>query len=50
MAKERKAPKEGKNGVDRWTSNGFGIKVGKAPITKEEARKIDEEAAKRKKK
>lgn len=31
MAKNRKsnmAPEEGPNGVDRWTSNGYGITVG----------------------
>lgn len=25
MAKRKKAPEEGPHGVDRWTSNGYGI-------------------------
>lgn len=25
--KATKAPKDGKNGVDNWTNNGYGIKV-----------------------
>lgn len=25
--KEKKAPEEGPNGVDRWTSNGYGLMI-----------------------
>lgn len=27
MAKGKKAPEEGPHGVDRWTSNGYGITI-----------------------
>lgn len=27
-AKRRKAPEEGPHGVDRWTSNGYGLTIG----------------------
>lgn len=27
MADNKKAPLEGPNGVDRWTSNGYGIRM-----------------------
>lgn len=26
--KTKKAPEEGPNGVDRWTSNGYGLTIG----------------------
>ena len=43
----KKAPEEGPNGVDRWTSNGYGIRINgkKAEPPKEEESKetdIDE--------
>lgn len=28
MAERKKAPEEGPNGVDRWTSNGYGLTIG----------------------
>lgn len=43
--KRKKAPEEGPNGVDRWTSNGYGIRVNgkkvEAPKEKDESQ-IDE--------
>ena len=27
MADTKKAPEEGPNGVDRWTSNGYGLSI-----------------------
>lgn len=41
---KKKAPAEGPNGVDRWTSNGYGIRVDgkKAEPPKEENSDIDE--------
>ena len=27
MAKRKQAPAEGPNGVDRWTSNGYGLTI-----------------------
>lgn len=38
--KKRRAPEEGPNGVDRWTSNGYGLTVGgkKVEPTKEDER------------
>lgn len=32
MAKQNMAPEEGPNGVDRWTSNGYGIRIDGKPI------------------
>lgn len=37
--KRTKAPEEGPHGVDRWTSNGYGLEIGGKkvePITAEE--------------
>ena len=28
MAERKQAPAEGPNGVDRWTSNGYGLTIG----------------------
>ena len=28
MAERKQAPVEGPNGVDRWTSNGYGLTIG----------------------
>lgn len=28
MTAKRKAPEEGPHGVDRWTSNGYGLTIG----------------------
>lgn len=30
--KRRPAPEEGPHGVDRWTSNGYGITIGGIPV------------------
>ena len=44
--KRKKAPEEGPNGVDRWTSNGYGIRVNgkkvETPKEKAEEPQIDE--------
>lgn len=42
MAKNT-APKTGKNGIDRWTSNGYGLNITSVPITKDQAKQIDKE-------
>lgn len=41
------ATKTTKSGVDRWTSNGVGLKVVKTPITKKEAAAIDKSVNKK---
>ena len=46
MAKKAKAT--GRDGIDTWTNNGYGLKVGKSPITPAEARAIDRDAGKKK--
>lgn len=46
----KRAKGTGKDGIDRWTNNGHGITVGKKPITKEQAAKIDAEVDKKQKK
>lgn len=33
MAENNKAPDEGPNGVDRWTSNGYGLRVNGKKVT-----------------
>ena len=38
--KTKKAPEEGPLGIDRWTSNGYGITV--SPPTPEQQKAIDE--------
>ncbi len=35
------AKKEGKKGIDRWTNNGYGMTVGKSPVTKAQAQAIE---------
>lgn len=43
--KTKMAPEEGPNGVDRWTSNGYGITIGGkkvVPPAEEKADDIDE--------
>lgn len=42
--KTKLAPEEGPNGVDRWTSNGYGLTIGGKKVTPpaEEDRDIDE--------
>lgn len=43
MAKQNMAPEEGPNGVDRWTSNGYGVRIdGKLIRPAEPAEKEDE--------
>lgn len=44
MAETKKAPAEGPNGVDRWTSNGYGLTVNgkKVEPPKEQEKDIDE--------
>ena len=43
---KRTAPAEGPNGVDRWTSNGYGLTINgkkvEPPVQKEEEQTIDE--------
>ena len=49
MAKNKQAPAEGPHGVDRWTSNGYGLTIGgkkvEPPAEKEETdvEEIEEE-------
>ena len=33
MAETKRAPEEGPNGVDRWTSNGYGLSIDGAEVT-----------------
>lgn len=32
-SKKRLAPEEGPNGIDRWTSNGYGLILNGKPVT-----------------
>lgn len=43
-----KSKPTGKDGIDRWTNNGHGIKA-KPAISKEQAKKIDAEVDRKKK-
>lgn len=45
-----KARKEGRDGIDRWTNNGYGLSVGKKALTKKQAQAIEKAASNRKKK
>lgn len=47
---KKKAKETTKSGVDRWTSNGIGIKNFKPAISKSEAAKINAEATSKGKK
>lgn len=40
--KRKKAPEEGPNGVDRWTSNGYGVKLDGNPVKPQEDSKPEE--------
>ena len=44
--KRNKAPEEGPNGVDRWTSNGYGVRIGGKKIEpaeeKPDTKEVDE--------
>lgn len=44
--KKRKVPEEGPNGVDRWSSNGYGVTIGGKKVTpteeKPEPKEVDE--------
>lgn len=45
MAERKKAPAEGPHGVDRWTSNGYGLEInGKKvdPPAEKEEQDVDE--------
>lgn len=44
MEEKKKAPEEGPNGVDRWTSNGYGLTIGgkKVEPPKAEEKNVDE--------
>lgn len=44
MAERKQAPVEGPNGVDRWTSNGYGLTIGgkKVEPPAEEEQEIEE--------
>lgn len=45
MAKRNQAPVEGPNGVDRWTSNGYGVTIdGKKvePMTEDDSNGVEE--------
>ena len=45
MAEKKKlAPEEGPNGVDRWTSNGYGITLGGKEVVPIEPEEAAEEA------
>ena len=39
MAEKKKAPSNGKNGIDRWTSNGVGIKL--SPMSAAQKKQIE---------
>lgn len=43
----KKAKETGKDGIDRWTGNGYGMTFGKRNITPEQAKEIDKAAAKK---
>jgi len=40
--KTKKAPEEGPNGVDRWTSNGYGLTLDGKKVEPPEEPQIDE--------
>jgi hypothetical protein len=45
MAEQKKAPLEGPNGVDAWTSNGYGLVIGGKqvkPLAEEDDTEIEE--------
>lgn len=41
--KEKKVPEEGPNGVDRWTSNGYGLTIDGKKVEPEEQDKDEDE-------
>lgn len=43
MTKKKMAPEEGPNGVDRWTSNGYGITIDGKKVVVPEPKDEDEE-------
>ena len=47
MAERKQAPAEGPNGVDRWTSNGYGLTIGgkkvEPPAEETDVEEIEEE-------
>jgi hypothetical protein len=47
MAERKQAPAEGPNGVDRWTSNGYGLTIGgkkvEPPTEETDVEEIEEE-------
>lgn len=49
MAERKKAPAEGPHGVDRWTSNGYGLVIDGKPVeppaeeTEQEIEEIEED-------
>lgn len=40
---KKKAPEEGPNGVDRWTSNGYGLTIDGKKVESEEPDKDEDE-------
>ena len=47
LAKNVPAPVEGRDGIDRWTNNGYGITFGEPIISKAEAEAIEKAADER---
>lgn len=41
--REKKAPEEGPDGVDRWTSNGYGLRIDGKKVEPEKPEKDEEE-------